>query len=103
MVHEFNDEDPVSQCEHTSGLDSHYNRYRYPWLVSVNGRPALPGMGVTHLYGGGKIVPVNGFLDLYQRNNQNIVWSLFLISKATNLKKKYKIKSGECLYPILDH
>ena len=61
MVHEFHNKYPVSQCERTSGLDSHHNRYRYSWLVSVNGIPALPGMDVTHLNGEGKIVSVDGF------------------------------------------
>lgn len=61
MVLEFHETYPVSTCEHTSGLDHHHNRYRYKWLVSVNGVPAVPGMDVAELDTDGKITRIDGF------------------------------------------
>ena len=61
MVHEFHQKYPISKCEHTSGLDSHHNRFRYSWLVSINKVAALPGLDVTQLNDDGKIVSIDGF------------------------------------------
>lgn len=61
MVLEFHEKYPISTCEHTSGLDHHHNRYRYKWLVSVNGTPALPGMDVVEIDNNGQVIRVDGF------------------------------------------
>ncbi len=61
MVREFHASYPVSTCEHISGYDSHNNRYRYRWRVSINGAAALDGMDVTEIDANGLIVRVDGF------------------------------------------
>ena len=61
MVREFMQQYPVSTCEHTSGLDSHHNRYRYKWLVSADGKPLVAGMDVVEVNEDGLITRVDGF------------------------------------------
>ena len=61
MVRTFRARYPDGTAEHTSGLNCHHNRYRYSWLVSVGGKPAVPGMDVTEVNAEGKVVRVDGF------------------------------------------
>lgn len=61
MVKEFRQQYPDATCEHTSGLDMHHNRYRYSWLVSVGGQPALPGLDVAEVNEQGQIIRIDGF------------------------------------------
>lgn len=61
MVRKFRTERPDARCERTSGFNLHHKRYRYNWLVSVGGVPAVPGMDVTELNEAGKVVRVDGF------------------------------------------
>lgn len=61
MVKTFRRKYPDATCEHTSGMDTHNNRYRYNWLVKVGGTPALPGMDVVEVNSDGKIVRIDGF------------------------------------------
>jgi len=67
MVQEFHAKYPVSTCEHTSGLDHHHNLYRYKWLVSVNGVPAVPGMDVVELDDQGLVLRVDGFFGPFPK------------------------------------
>ena len=61
MVKEFRETYPDATCEHTSGMDTHHNRYRYKWLVSVAGQPMVPGLDVAELDENGKIIRIDGF------------------------------------------
>lgn len=61
MVREFTMTYPDSRCEHTSGLDAHHALYRYQWLVSINGTPAVSGMDVVVVNATGLIARVDGF------------------------------------------
>lgn len=61
MVREFLEKYPVVKCEHTSGFNEHHNRYRYNWLVSVGGQPAVAGMDVAELNDAGKVIRIDGF------------------------------------------
>lgn len=61
MVRKFRTDRPTAVCARTSGFNVHHNRYRYNWLVSMDGKPLLPGMDVTELNAAGKVVRVDGF------------------------------------------
>lgn len=61
MVTDFRQAYPDATCEHTSGMDSHHNRYRYKWLVSVGGQPTVPGLDVAEVDNDGKITRIDGF------------------------------------------
>lgn len=61
MVREFLTNFPDAKCEHTSGFNEQHSRYRYEWLVSVGGVPAVAGMDVTTLNEAGKVARVDGF------------------------------------------
>jgi len=61
MVREFHIQYKVSTCERTSGIDFHHHLYRYTWLVSVNGKPAIPGMDVVAVDDQNRIKRVDGF------------------------------------------
>lgn len=61
MVREFLATNPDATCEHTSGFNMHHNRYRYEWLVSIGGKPAVPGMDVALLNEDGKVARIDGF------------------------------------------
>ncbi|MGB0907885.1 MAG: hypothetical protein ACPGVT_10360 [Maricaulaceae bacterium] len=61
MVHEFHEKYPSPTTEHTSGYNMHNNRYRYNWLVSFGGKPAMPGMDVTEVNADGLICRIDGF------------------------------------------
>ena len=61
MVRTFLTNNPTAKCERTSGFNHHHNRYRYNWLVSVNGVPAVPGMDVVEVDDQGRVVRVDGF------------------------------------------
>ncbi len=61
MVRKFRTERPDAKCKRTSGFNVHHKRYRYNWLVSVGGVPALSGMDATEIDEAGKVVRVDGF------------------------------------------
>lgn len=61
MVRGFRLAYPDAITAHTSGYNVHHNRYRYHWLVSIGGKPAVPGMDVTHIGNDGLIDRIDGF------------------------------------------
>lgn len=61
MVRSFRTRLPNAKCERTSGFNVHNNRYRYNWLVSVDGAPVVPGMDVVEINSDKKVIRVDGF------------------------------------------
>lgn len=61
MVRRFRKKWPDAKSERTSGFDTHHNRYRYRWLVTVAAGQALPGMDVAETDDQGRVVRVDGF------------------------------------------
>ncbi|MEM7507013.1 MAG: hypothetical protein AAF415_09705 [Pseudomonadota bacterium] len=61
MIREFKAQYPTAKAQHTSGLDHHHNRYRYAWLVSVDGDPVVPGLDVATVDDDGKVCRIDGF------------------------------------------
>ncbi|MEM7670758.1 MAG: nuclear transport factor 2 family protein [Pseudomonadota bacterium] len=61
MVRGFRTQFPDGTAKHTSGMNYHHNRYRYSWLVSIGGKPAVHGMDVTEVNDAGKVVRIDGF------------------------------------------
>ena len=61
MVRRFREKWPNAKSERTSGFDTHHNRYRYHWLVTVAEGQALPGMDVAEIDDQGRVVRVDGF------------------------------------------
>lgn len=61
MVRDFRTRLPTAVCERTSGYNAHHNRYRYNWLVSVNGEAAVPGMDVVEIDENDLVLRVDGF------------------------------------------
>lgn len=61
MVIEFRNKYPDAECLHSSGYDSHHNRYRYQWQVKVGGAVGIQGYDVTTLNDDGLVARVDGF------------------------------------------
>ena len=61
MVQRFRTKWPNARSERTSGFDTHHNRYRYKWLVTVAEGQSLPGMDVVEVDDQGRVVRVDGF------------------------------------------
>lgn len=61
MVNTFREKIPNAVCAHTSGFNSHHNRYRYNWLVSSDGQALVAGMDVVELDANGRVARVDGF------------------------------------------
>ena len=61
MVRAFRTRLPAARCERTSGFNTHHNRYRYRWLVSVHGEPLVPGMDVVEIDDRQRVLRVDGF------------------------------------------
>ncbi len=61
MVQRFREKWPNAKSMRTSGFDTHHNRYRYRWLVTVAEGQALPGMDIVEVDDEGLVVRVDGF------------------------------------------
>ena len=61
MIKEFRKNAPKATCAHTSGYDSHHNRFRYQWTVQVNPNTAVVGYDVTTLNDDGLVERIDGF------------------------------------------
>ncbi len=61
MIRRFRDKWPNARSERTSGFDTHNNRYRYKWLVTVAEGQSLPGMDVAEIDDQNLVVRVDGF------------------------------------------
>lgn len=61
MVHDFHEKYQSPRTEHTSGFNTHNNRYRYYWLVSIGGKAAVQGMDVTEVNSDGLICRIDAF------------------------------------------
>lgn len=61
MVRRFREKWPNARSVRTSGFDTHHNRYRYKWLVTVAEGQALSGMDVAEVDDQGRVVRVDGF------------------------------------------
>jgi hypothetical protein len=61
MIIEFRQKYPTAVCSHTSGYDSHHDRYRYQWTVKIDENSALVGYDVITLNSKGLVERVDGF------------------------------------------
>jgi hypothetical protein len=61
MVKAFRTDLPDAVCARTSGVDSHHNRFRYEWSVSVGGEVLVPGFDVVAVDSDNRIERVDGF------------------------------------------
>ncbi len=61
MVMEFRQKFPMAVCSHSSGYDSHHDRFRYQWCVKIDADNKLIGYDVTTLNSDGLVERVDGF------------------------------------------
>jgi hypothetical protein len=61
MIKDFRRKYPEAVCARTSGLDSHNNRYRYTWQISVGQTVFIKGTDFVRLNENGLVESVDGF------------------------------------------
>ena len=66
-VREFRAQFPGADLHLGSNVDTHNNRYRYEWVITVVGEVMIRGFDVTTLAGSGLIERVDGFFGTLER------------------------------------
>ena len=61
MIKNFRVKYPESVCVRTSGMDSHNNRYRYSWKITVGETLIVAGFDVAQLNENGLVERIDGF------------------------------------------
>ena len=61
MIKNFRLKYPESVCQRTSGIDSHNNRYRYSWKITVGEMLIVAGLDVAQLNKNGLVERIDGF------------------------------------------
>jgi len=67
QVNEFRQTYPDADLGLGSNVDSHNDRYRYEWIITVSGELLLRGFDVTTLAPSGLIERVDGFFGTLER------------------------------------
>ena len=66
-VREFRTKFPTAELGLASRVDDHHDRYRYEWIIEVEGKTLMPGFDVMTLAESGLIERVDGFFGVLER------------------------------------
>jgi hypothetical protein len=60
-VREFRHQYPHAQISVSSGFDSHHDRYRYTWKITVRGKVFVTGFDAVRVDENGRLARIDGF------------------------------------------
>ena len=68
-VREFRTKFSTAELGLASRVDHHHDRYRYEWLIIMDGKVLMPGFDVATLAKSGLIERVDGFFGVLERTD----------------------------------
>lgn len=72
QVREFRTTYPDADLDLGSNVDSHNDRYRYEWIITIGGELLLRGFDVTTLASSGLIERIDGFFGTLERRGPDV-------------------------------